>query len=265
MARRQNPAAPTAPAQEVSPSLAARLGAEVLGTFILVFGGAGTAIFAANFPYQDGNPLGVGFVGVALAFGLTVLAGAYAVGHISGGHFNPAVTIGLAVGRQFEWKDTVGYIVAQIVGGALASTLLFAIAAGGPDGFLQNAQDAGFAANGFGEHSPGGFGLVSAILAEVILTAVFLFVILGVTDRRASAGFAGLTIGLTLTLIHLISIPITNTSVNPARSIATAIYAGGGGWAWGQLWVFILAPIVGAAIAGLVHYALFASRVPARA
>lgn len=258
MARRQRPAAPTAPAQAASLSTAARLSAEVLGTFILVFGGAGTAIFAANFPAPEDNSLGVGLLGVALAFGLSVLAGAYAVGHLSGGHFNPAVTVGLAVGRQFAWRDAAGYIIAQIVGGALASTLLFAIAAGGPEGFLQNAQESGFAANGFGEHSPGGFGLGAAILAEVILTAVFLFVILGVTDRRASAGFAGLTIGLTLTLIHLVSIPVTNTSVNPARSIATAIYAGG--WAWAQLWVFILAPLVGAAVAGVVHRLLFAER-----
>ncbi|MEE2568717.1 aquaporin Z [Pseudarthrobacter sp. J64] len=248
-------AAPVAPDVNASPSTVSRLGAEVLGTFILVFGGVGTALFAAQFP-DEANPLGVGFLGVALAFGLTVVGAAYAVGHISGGHFNPAVTIGLFVAGRFPAKDIVGYVVAQIVGGALATSLLAAIAAGGPAGFFDAARAGGFASNGFGEHSPGGFSLLSAILIEVILTAVFLFVILGVTDRRATPGFAALTIGLSLTLIHLISIPVTNTSVNPARSIATALY--GDTWALGQLWVFILAPVAGAALAAIVYKLVFA-------
>lgn len=239
------------------PSLASKLGAEALGTFLLVFGGVGTALFAAKFP-DAANPLGVGFLGVALAFGLTVVAGAYAFGPISGGHFNPAVTIGAAVAGRLPAKDIGPYIVAQIVGGAVASSLLAAIAAGGPSGFFEAARSGGFASNGFGDHSPGGFGLVSALVIEFILTAVFLLVILGATDGRATPALAGLAIGLTLTLIHLISIPVTNTSVNPARSIATAIYAEG--WAFGQLWVFIVAPIAGAAVAGALYKAVFASK-----
>lgn len=247
-------AAPVAPDVDASPSTVSRVGAEVLGTFILVFGGVGTALFAAQFP-GEANPLGVGFLGVALAFGLTVVGAAYAVGHISGGHFNPAVTIGLFVAGRFPAKDIAGYVVAQIAGGALATSLLAAIAAGGPAGFFDAARAGGFASNGFGEHSPGGFSMLSALLIEVILTAVFLFVILGVTDRRATPGFAALTIGLTLTLIHLISIPVTNTSVNPARSIATALFAEP--WALGQLWLFIVAPIVGAALAAVVYKLVF--------
>lgn len=255
MPRQRSSAAPSAPEQPASPSMTARLGAEVLGTFILVFGGAGTAIFAANFPDAQGNTLGVGLLGVSLAFGLTVLVAIYAVGYISGGHFNPAVTVGLAVARRFKWEDVPFYIGSQLIGGAVATTLLFAIAAGGPDGFLDAARDGGFASNGFGDHSPGGFNLAAAAISEVTLTAVFLFIILGITDRRASAGFAGLTIGLTLALIHLISIPVTNTSVNPARSVATAIY--GESWALEQLWLFIVAPIAGAVIAAVVHRAIF--------
>lgn len=242
---------------EAGPSLVSRLGAEAIGTFILVFGGVGTALFAAKFP-DASNTLGVGFLGVALAFGLTVVAGAYAFGHISGGHFNPAVTIGVALAGRFPGKDIPGYIVAQIVGGALATSLLAAIAAGGKDGFFEAARAGGFASNGFGEHSPGGFGLVSALVIESVLTAVFLLVILGVTDGRATPGFAALAIGLTLTLIHLISIPVTNTSVNPARSIATALFAEG--WAFGQLWVFIVAPIAGAAAAAVLYKAVFGSK-----
>lgn len=249
--------APVAQDLDASPSTVSRFGAEVLGTFILVFGGVGTALFAAKFP-EASNTLGVGFLGVALAFGLTVIGGVYAFGHISGGHFNPAVTIGLAVAGRFPSKDIVGHVVAQIAGGALATSLLAAIAAGGPDGFFSAARAGGFASNGFGEHSPGGFGLVSALLVEIILTAVFLFVILGVTDRRATPGFAALTIGLSLTLIHLISIPVTNTSVSPARSIATALY--GEGWAFAQLWVFIVAPIAGAVLAAVVYKSVFARK-----
>ncbi|MFJ5956799.1 aquaporin Z [Paenarthrobacter sp. NPDC092416] len=239
---------------DAGPALLSRLGAEAIGTFILVFGGVGTALLAAKFP-DSSDTLGVGVLGVALAFGLTVVAGAYAFGHISGGHFNPAVTIGLTVAGRFPSKDVVSYILAQIVGGAVATSLLAVIAAGGPDGFFSAARAGGFASNGFGEHSPGGFGLVTAIVIEFILTAVFLLVILGVTDRRATPGFAALAIGLSLTLIHLISIPVTNTSVNPARSIATAIYAEG--WAFGQLWVFIVAPIAGAAAAALLYKVVF--------
>lgn len=238
----------------VESSTGARWGAEVFGTFLLVFGGAGTAIFAAKFG-GDGNPLGVGFLGVALAFGLTVLAAAYAVGPISGGHFNPAVTLGLAASGRFIWKEVPGYIVAQLVGGAIASTLLAAIVAGSPGGFT-TAAFAG-ASNGYGEGSPNGFNMVSVILIEVILTAIFVYVILGVTSARAASGFAPLAIGLTLTLIHLISIPVDNTSVNPARSIATAIF--GGSVPLSQVWVFILAPIVGALLAGFTFKLFFDS------
>lgn len=236
-------------------TLTARLSAEAFGTFLLVFGGVGTAVFAANFPSADSNSLGVGFIGVALAFGLTVLVGVYTVGHISGGHFNPAVSLGAAVAGRMPWRELIGYWIAQLVGGVAGSSLVFAIAAGGADGFLSNAVDGGFASNGFGDHSPGGFSLVSVIIAEVVLTAVFLYVILGATSERAAPGFAGLAIGLSLTLIHLVSIPISNTSVNPARSIATAIY--GGPDALGQVWVFILAPLLGALIAGATYKLMF--------
>ncbi|MFI2362071.1 aquaporin Z [Promicromonospora sp. NPDC019610] len=244
--------------ETASPAMYARLAAEALGTFVLVLGGCGTAVFAANFPDAETNTVGVGFLGVALAFGLTVVVGAFALGPISGGHFNPAVTLGLAASGRFSWNDVGGYVVAQIIGGVLGSSVLALIALGGPDGYFDAARESGFAANGFGEHSPDGFGLGSAILTETVLTAVFLFVILGTTARIASPGFAPLAIGLTLTLIHLVSIPITNTSVNPARSIATAIYAGG--WAWGQLWVFLLFPILGALVAGYAYRPMF-SRV----
>ena len=226
-----------------APSTGARLAAEVVGTFVLVFGGVGTAVLAGAH---------VGFLGVALAFGLTVVVGAYAFGPVSGGHFNPAVTIGLAAAGRFAWKDVAGYVVAQIVGGVLASSLLYVIAKGRPDADLGN-----FASNGYGAASPDGYGLLSVILDEVALTAVFLFVIIGATSTRAAAGFAPLAIGLTLTLIHLISIPVSNTSVNPARSIAAAIY--GGGESLMQLWVFLVFPIVGALIAGLLFKPLFDS------
>ena len=245
------------PDTNAQPSTANKLVAEALGPFLLVFGSIGTALFAANFGASDnGTSLGVGFIGVSLAFGLTLLAGIYAWGPISGGHFNPAVTFGLAAAGRFAWKDVGGYLIAQIIGGAVATTLLVLIGLFGPDGWLTAAQDGGFASNGFGEHSPGGFGLGAAIIAEVLFTAVFLLIILGVTHpQRGTPGFAGIAIGLTLTFIHLASIPIDNTSVNPARSIATAIY--GGGDALIQLWVFIVFPLVGAVIAGLLHRALF--------
>ncbi|MCU1580540.1 MAG: aquaporin [Rhodoglobus sp.] len=229
-----------------APALPARLIAEVFGTFLLVFGVIGTALFTAS---------NTGILGVALAVGLTVIAGAYAVGHISGGHFNPAVTLGAAAAGRFAWKDVLPYFGAQLAGGAIATTVLFAIAAGGPAGFLSDVTKSGFASNGYDAHSPAGFGLVSVIVAEIVLTALFLYVILGVTDRRAPTGFAPLAIGLTLTLIHLVAIPISNASVNPARSIATAIY--GGPDALAQLWVFILAPLVGGLIAGVSYRVLF--------
>lgn len=260
--RPEQPAVPTpldhTPADN-GPSTGVKLAAEALGTFLLVFGSISAALFAADFGTgANGTSLGIGFVGVSLAFGLTVVAGAYCWGPISGGHFNPAVTLGLAAAGRFPWKDSIGYIIAQIVGGLVGTSLIVLIGLFGPDGWLSNAQDGGFASNGFGEHSPGGFGIGAAIIAEVLFTAIFLFVILGVTHASRGTKFAGLVIGLTLTLIHLASIPIDNTSVNPARSIATAVY--GGGDALAQLWVFLVFPIVGAVIAGFVHRALFDSK-----
>jgi aquaporin Z len=230
----------------VDPSMGSRLAAEVFGTFLLVFGLIATALFSS------GN---TGLLGPSLAIGITVIGAAYAVGHISGGHFNPAVSIGAAAAGRFAWRDVGLYSLAQVVGGALATTILLVVRAGAPEGEVP-----GFDAvsNGFEEHSPAGFSLLAVIVTEVVLTAVFLYVILGVTDRRAPSGFAPLAIGLTLTLIHLASIPVSNTSVNPARSIATAIY--GGPDALVQLWVFIAAPIVGALIAGLTYRPLFESR-----
>jgi aquaporin Z len=220
-----------------------RLGAEFLGTFWLVFGGCGSAILAAAFP-----ALGIGFLGVSLAFGLTVLTMAYAVGHISGGHFNPAVTIGLVAGGRFPASEVVPYAVVQVIGAIAAGGVLYLIASGS----ASFDPAGGFASNGYGEHSPGGYGLTSALLIEVVLTAFFLIVILGATDVRAPAGFGPLAIGLALTLIHLISIPVTNTSVNPARSTGVALFAGGG-WALGQLWLFWVAPIAGGLLGGVIH------------
>lgn len=221
--------------------------AEVFGTFWLVFGGCGSAVLAAAFP-----ELGIGFVGVAFAFGLTVLTMAYAVGHISGGHFNPAVTLGLTAAGRFPAKDLVPYIIAQVVGAIIAGGVLYLIASGKP-GF--DAAASGFASNGYGEHSPGGYSLQSAILVEFVLTAFFILIIAGTTHKLAPTGFAPLAIGLALTLIHLISIPVTNTSVNPARSTGTALFQGG--WAIQQLWVFWLVPLVGGVVGGLIHRALF--------
>jgi aquaporin Z len=216
------------------------IAAELLGTFWLVFGGCGSAVLAAAFP-----ELGIGFAGVSLAFGLTVLTMAYAVGGISGGHFNPAVTLGLAVAGKFAWKDLPIYWIAQVIGGLLAGAALYAIATGKP-GF----EAGGFASNGFGDLSPGGFSMQAALLTEIILTAGFVLVILGSTSRIAPAGFAPIAIGLALTLIHLVSIPVTNTSVNPARSTGVALFATNG--ATGQLWLFWVAPLVGAAIGALI-------------
>ena len=223
-----------------------KLTAEGIGTFWLVFGGCGSAIFAAAFP-----ELGIGFAGVSLAFGLTVLTMAYAVGGISGGHFNPAVSLGLAVAGRFEWKDLAPYWAAQVVGAVLAAGALFAIATGKP-GF----EIGGFASNGFGDLSPGKYSLMACLMVEVVLTAGFLIVILGSTSNRVPAGFAPLPIGLALTLIHLVSIPVTNTSVNPARSTGVALVAQTG--AMGQLWLFWLAPLIGAAIGGLIWKNLLA-------
>ncbi|QAY74551.1 aquaporin Z [Agromyces protaetiae] len=237
---------------QTAPSTGQKLTAELLGTFILVFGVIGTAIFAAGFGGGEGG-LNVGFLGVAFALGLSVLVAAYAFGPVSGGHFNPAVTVGLAVAGRFSWGEVVGYIVAQIVGGALASTALLGILAFGPG--YESATFAG-ASTGYGVLSPGGFGLGSAFLVEAVATAVFLFVILSVTTAgRAAANFAPLAIGFTLTAIALVSIPVSNASFNPARSIATAIY--GGGDALGQLWLSIVAPIVGAIVAALVFRLVF--------
>ncbi|MFC3567838.1 aquaporin Z [Paracoccus sp. TOH] len=221
-----------------------QLAAETVGTFWLVFGGCGSAILAAAFP-----DLGIGFTGVALAFGLTVVTMAYAVGGISGGHFNPAVSVGLTVAGRFPAARLLPYIAAQLVGAILAAAALYLVASG-KAGFAPG----GFAANGYGEHSPGGYSLTSALVIEIILTAIFLFVILGTTHGRAPVGFAPLAIGLTLTLIHLISIPVTNTSVNPARSTSQALFADG--WALGQLWLFWLAPLLGAVLGALVWKAV---------
>jgi aquaporin Z len=222
--------------------IAKRLGAEFLGTFWLVLGGCGSAVLAAAWP-----ELGIGFAGVALAFGLTVLTGAYAFGHISGAHFNPAVSLGLAVAGRFAWKDLAPYVIVQVLG-AIAAAFLLRYIASGTAGFDIGG---GLASNGFGDHSPGGYTMQSGLVIEIVLTCFFLLVILGATSARAPAGFAPLAIGLALTLIHLISIPVTNTSVNPARSTGPALVVGD--WALAQLWLFWVAPLVGAAIGGLIH------------
>lgn len=216
--------------------------AEFVGTFWLVLGGCGSAVIGAAFPV-----VGIGHLGVALAFGLTVLTMAYAIGHISGCHLNPAVSVGLWAGGRFPAKDLLPYIAAQVIGGIAAGGILYLIASGKPDFDIAN----GFALNGYGEHSPGGFSLLSALVCEVVMTMMFLVIILGATDKRVPQGFAPLAIGLGLTLIHLISIPVTNTSVNPARSTGVAIYAGG--WAVGQLWLFWVAPIVGALLGAAIY------------
>lgn len=227
-----------------------KLAAEFIGTFWLVLGGCGSAVLAANFG-GDGNPLGIGLLGVSLAFGLTVLTGAYALGHISGGHFNPAVSFGLWAGGRFPAKDLVPYIVAQTVGAFAAAFILFQIASGTAGFAIDNTTAGAFATNGFDAFSPGGYSAAAAFLCEVVLTAFFLVVIMGATHSRAPAGFAPLAIGLALTLIHLISIPVTNTSVNPARSTGVALIAGGAPLA--QLWLFWVAPILGGLIGGIAY------------
>jgi aquaporin Z len=223
----------------------AKLTAEFLGTFWLVLGGCGSAVLAAAYP-----ELGIGFAGVSLAFGLTVLTGAYALGPISGGHFNPAVSVGLWAGGRFPAGLLIPYIAAQVIGGIVGAGVLYLIASGAA-GF--SVSD-GFAANGYGDHSPGGYSLQAGLISEIVMTFMFLIVILGATHRRAAPGFAGIAIGLALTLIHLISIPVTNTSVNPARSTAPAVFVGD--WATQQLWLFWVAPLIGAAIAGFIYRAL---------
>jgi aquaporin Z len=228
--------------------LGQRLGAEMFGTFWLVLGGCGSAVLAAGFPQ-----LGIGFAGVSLAFGLTVLTMAYAIGHISGCHLNPAVSVGLTVAGRFPVRDLAPYIVAQVIGGILGAYVLYVIASGSPTFEL-----GGFATNGFGDQSPGHYSMMAALVCEVVMTFFFLFVILGATDSRAPAGFAPIAIGLCLTLIHLISIPVTNTSVNPARSTGPALFVGGA--AVGQLWLFWIAPIIGAIIAGVVYPLLTGSK-----
>ncbi|MGA9307274.1 MAG: aquaporin Z [Candidatus Sulfotelmatobacter sp.] len=227
-------------------TLRKRAFAEFFGTFWLVFGGCGAAVVSAGFP-----TLGIGFIGVALAFGLTVVTMVYAVGFISGGHFNPAISLGLVVGKRFSASDFIPYVIAQVLGAITAADVLFMIASG-KAGFDVHA---GFASNGYGAHSPGGYSLLAGFLAEVVLTAFFLIVVMGATDSRAPKGFAGLAIGLCLTLIHLVCIPITNTSVNPARSTGPAIFAGG--WALQQLWMFWVAPLIGGALGGGIYRALF--------
>jgi aquaporin Z len=228
-------------------SLVNRAGAEFLGTFWLVLGGCGSAVLAATFP-----DLGIGFLGVAFAFGLTVLTMAYAVGHVSGGHFNPAVTIGLCVGKRCPPSDVLPYIIAQVLGAIGGAFVLYLIASG-KDGF---SLAGGFASNGYADHSPGKYSLLACLVAEIVFTFMFLIIILGATDRRAPKGFGPIAIGLGLTLIHLISIPVTNTSVNPARSTGPAILVGG--WALSQLWLFWVAPVVGAVLAGVVYRLLSA-------
>jgi aquaporin Z len=232
-------------------SLVKRSTAEFFGTFWLVLGGCGSAVLAAGFPQ-----LGIGFVGVALAFGLTLLTMAYTIGHISGCHINPAVSFGLAAGGRFSWMDVPAYVVAQVLGAIAASAVLFVIASG-KAGFDVHA---GFASNGYGAHSPGGYSLLSCLVCEIVMTFFFLIIILGSTHERAPKGFAAIPIGLGLTLIHLISIPVTNTSVNPARSTGPALFAGG--WALSQLWLFWVAPIVGGILAGIVHRMLFEKTPP---
>ena len=230
------------------PSLAAKLGAEFLGTFVLVFAGCASVIISSEFLSANDVQIGIGLLGISLAFGLAVLVGAFAFGHVSGGHFNPAVSIGLAIAKRFEWKGVLPYAITQIVASTVAGALLLAIASGKP-GF--SAVESGFASNGYGDRSLGGYGLVAALIIEIVMTAIFVYIILGATDDRSPKGFAPLAIGLGLTVIHLASIPVDGTSVNPARSLGVAWFAGGAALA--QVWLFIIGPIVGAAIAGATY------------
>lgn len=229
----------------MSMPLSKRMGAELIGTFWLVVGGCGSAVIAASFP------IGIGLVGVAMAFGLTVLTMAFAIGHISGCHLNPAVSLGLVVGGRFPLKDLLPYVIAQVIGAILGAAVIYFIASG-KAGFELSA---GLASNGYADHSPGGYSLAAGFASEVVMTAMFILIIMGATDSRAPAGFAPIAIGLALTLIHLISIPVTNTSVNPARSTGPAIFVGG--WALQQLWLFWVAPLIGAVIGGALYKGLF--------
>ncbi|MDJ0845946.1 aquaporin Z [Crocosphaera sp.] len=237
--------------------------AEFFGTFWLVLGGCGSAVLAANFG-GEGNPLGLGFVGVSLAFGLTVLTMAYAVGHISGGHFNPAVSFGLLAGKRFSGSDLLPYIVAQVLGAIAAGAILLLIASGNPDFILSDPSNpTPLATNGYGSHSPGGYGLFSALVTEIVMTFMFLLIIMGATDRLAPGGFGPVAIGLGLTLIHLISIPVTNTSVNPARSTGVALFCGNVELI-AQLWLFWLAPIIGGVLGGWVYATFFETATETR-
>jgi aquaporin Z len=238
-----------------TPTYTNRFLAEVFGTFVLVFGVGGAALFATVFGNSQSGYNGAGFLGVALALGLSVMVAIYAVGGISGGHFNPAVTLGLALGRRFAWRDVLGYIVAQLIGGLIASSLLYVIAMFGPDGLLKYLVDGGFASNGFGDHSPLHFSLVAAIIMEVVATAILVWVIMGSTDKLNPAGFAPIAIGFTLVMLNIIAVPVSGGGFNPARSIATAIY--GGPAALSQVWVFIVFPIIGGLIAGVTYGPLF--------
>ena len=243
----------------MAPSRGTRCVAEFIGTFWLVLGGVGSAVIAGIFPYaavpgKDVNFFGVAFLGVSIAFGLSVLTGAYAFGHVSGGHFNPAVSFGLWIGKRFDGGDLIPYVIAQVLGATVAGGVILLIASGRP-GFAPSGTNP-LASNGYAAHSPGGYSLLACLITEVVLTFMFLVIILGVTDVRAPQGFAPMTIGFALTLIHLISIPVTATSVNPARSTRVALFAGGE--MIGQLWLFWLAPIVGASVAGVAYNALFA-------
>ncbi|MCU0268454.1 MAG: aquaporin Z [Acidimicrobiales bacterium] len=245
-------------------SMVRRLGAEFLGTFILVLGGCGSAVFAAKFFVVNDRPvvdtvgvvnLGIGFVGVSLAFGLTVLAGAYGLGHISGGHFNPAVTVGLATAKRFAWKDAPAYIVTQVIAAVVAAGTVWVVAIN-QRGMTKDAlAGGGLASNGYGDHSPGLYNVTAGLIIEIVLTAIFVIVILGITDRRAPKGFAAMAIGLALTLIHLVSIPVTNTSVNPARSTGPAIITALGGESWPieQLWLFWVAPVIGGLLGAVIY------------
>ena len=231
--------------------MARRLAAELLGTFWLVLGGCGSAVLAAHVVGADGYQFGIGYLGVALEFGITFLTGIYALGHVSGGHFNPAVTLGLWAGDRFPVRDVVPYILAQVVGAIAAGGILLQIASGASGFAIDPASAGAFASNGYGALSPGGYSVAAAFLCEVVLTAFFLIVIMGATHGRAPVGFAGIAIGLALALVHLISIPVTNTSVNPARSTGVALFAGSG--AIGQLWLFWLAPLLGGLLGGIVY------------
>ncbi|MGE8408915.1 MAG: aquaporin Z [Pseudomonas sp.] len=236
----------------MSMPLSKRMGAELIGTFWLVLGGCGSAVLAASFPTGT-NLVGIGLVGVSIAFGLTVLTMAFAIGHISGCHLNPAVSVGLAVGGRFPARELLPYIVAQVVGAVIAAGIIYFIASG-KAGFELSS---GLASNGYGEHSPQGYSMLAGFTSEVVMTAMFVLIIMGATDPRAPAGFAPIAIGLTLTLIHLISIPVTNTSVNPARSTGPALLVGG--WALQQLWLFWVAPLIGAVIGGALYRGVFAA------